>query len=63
MPILPVFTSLNTRDIIWHLSRELDHEELIAFVTALDEQVADVDFTETLIDSLQTALNEELHPK
>lgn len=43
-------------------STEAEYDELIQFVVDLDLEIADVSFTEDLIDALQKSLNDEVHP-
>lgn len=41
---------------------EATYQELINFVVDLDLTIADVTFTEELIDALRNSMNDEVHP-
>ena len=60
---LNITLQASTEDLIWHLTKELDHEELVEFVRDLDLAVLDVAFTQDVVEALQESLVDEGLPK
>lgn len=53
MPLITIFSKIDTNTFIERLTESLDHNELLAFVAELDEYVADWAFSKLLIQHFE----------